>query len=77
MVLNLQYTIDHKMRVFTLFTFQHNFYYGETNTDGLMPNLYADTLLILSFVPRQVYNDITSFYRYYTEVALAVSLLGV
>ena len=28
-----------------------------------MSNLYADTLLNLGFVPREVYNDITSYYH--------------
>lgn len=40
-----------------------NFFYGDTNSNGLMYNLYADVLLGLGFVPSSVYDVLTSYYN--------------
>ncbi|KAL5536140.1 hypothetical protein ACEPAF_4245 [Sanghuangporus sanghuang] len=39
-----------------------NLFYGQTSTNGLIYNLYADKLLQLNLVPTSVYDVATSFY---------------
>lgn len=39
-----------------------NYFYSDTTTNGLVYNLYADTMLGLGFVPDEVYTAVTTYY---------------